>query len=75
MTARFLWKQRKTLRRIEQGARETADPVERLRYVRNQMDSPEPPKEFRWWQVRRTAAMIAAAIGSGLRMWRVWRIR
>ena len=35
MTARFLWKQRESLRRIEKRARETADPVERLRYVRN----------------------------------------
>ena len=49
------------------GLRETADPVERLRYVRNQM-------EFRWWPVRpvrRIAAMIAAAVGAALLVWRM----
>ena len=58
MTARILWRRRASLRRIDKRARETADPVERLRYVRNQM-------EFRWWPVRSTkriAAMIAAAV-------------
>ena len=71
MTARFLWKQRKSVRGIEKRARETADPVERLRYVRNQMDSREPPEEFRWWPVRRIAAVISAAIGAALLVWRI----
>ena len=69
MTARILWRRKASLRRIEKRASETADPVERLRYVRNQM-------QFRWWLVRpagRIAAMIAAAAGAALLL--VWRIR
>jgi hypothetical protein len=65
MTARFLWKQRKSLRRIDKRARETADPVERLRYVRSQM-------ECRWGPKRRIAAVIAAAIGVALLVWRIY---
>ena len=69
MTARILWRRQASLRRIDKRARETADPVERLRYVRNQM-------QFRWWPVRparRIAAMIAAVAGAALLL--VWRIR
>ena len=71
MTARILWKERKSVRKIEKRARQRADPVERLRYVRNQMDLREPPQEFRWWPVRRIAAMVSAAIGAALLVWRI----
>ena len=71
MTARFLWKQRGSLRGIEKRARETADPVERLRYVRNQMDSREALEGIRWQPVRRIAAAMAAAIGAALLFWRI----
>jgi hypothetical protein len=71
MTARFVWKQRESLRSIERRARETLDPVERLRYVRDRMDSREPPGEFRKWPVRRIAAMVAAALAAALLVWRI----
>jgi len=68
MTARILWRRKATLRRIEKRASQTADPVERLRYVRNQM-------QFRWWPVRpvrRTVVMIAVAVaGAALLVWRI----
>ena len=71
MTVRFRWRQPETLRWIEKRARETADPVERLRYVRDRMDSREAPEESRWRPVRRIAAAIAAAIGTALLVWRI----
>ena len=71
MTARILWKQRESVRSIEKRARQKADPVERLRYVRKKMNSWDPPEEFRWWRVRRIAAMISAAIGAALLVWRI----
>ncbi len=71
MTARFVWKQRESLRSIEKRARETLDPLERLRYVRDRMDSREPPEEFRRWPVRRIATMVAAALGAALLVWRI----
>jgi hypothetical protein len=39
MTGRILWRRQASLRRIEKRARETADPVERLRYVRIRWNS------------------------------------
>ena len=69
MTAQFPWRQRETLRRIGKLARETADPVERLRYVRNQMVSRRLPEKFRWRPVRRIAAVMAAAIGAAFLIW------
>ena len=71
MMARIVWKPRKTVRRIEKRARQTVDPLERLRYVRNQMDSRELPGLFRWWPVRRIAAWISAAIAVALLVWRI----
>ena len=71
MTARFVWKQRESLRNIEKRAREKLDPVERLRYVRDRMDSWEPPEEFRRWPVGRIATMVAAALGAALLVWRI----
>lgn len=71
MTVRFLWKQPESLRWIERRARATADPVERLRYVRDRMDSREPPEESRWRPVRKIAAAIAAAIGTALLVWQI----
>ncbi len=75
MTARFLWKQRKKLRNIERRARATADPLDRLRFVRSQMDSQDLPAVGRRWPVSRiagvTAAVIAAAIGAALLLWRI----
>jgi hypothetical protein len=71
MTARFVWKQRESLRSIEKRARETLDPVERLRYVRDRMDSREPPGESRRWPVRRIATVAAAALGAALLVWRI----
>ena len=62
---------RESFRRIAERALETVDPVERLRYVRRQTDSRQPPKEFRWRLVRRIAARIAAVIGAALRVWRI----
>lgn len=71
MTARFVWKQKESLRSIEKRARETLDPVERLRYVRDRMDSREPLGEFRRWPVRTIATMAAAALGAALLVWRI----
>ena len=71
MTARIVWKQQENLRGIEKRARETADLVERLRYVRKEMDSRELPEESRWRPLRRIAAGIAAAIGTALLVWRI----
>ena len=71
MMARIVWIPRKTVRRIEKRARQTADPLERLRYVRNQMDSKELFDLFRWWPVRRIAAWISAAIVVALLVWRI----
>jgi len=70
MTARIVWKRRQSVRRIEKRARQTADPLERLRYVRNQMDPREPPDPFRW-PVRRIVPWISAAIGVALLVWRI----
>lgn len=71
MMARIVWKPRKTVRKIEKRARQTADPLERLRYVRNQMDSRELSDLFRWRPVRRIAAWISAAIAVALLVWRI----
>ena len=71
MTARILWKPRQSVRRIEKLAREQADPVERLRYVRNRMGSRELPARSRWWPAIRVAALISAAIGAALLVWRI----
>jgi hypothetical protein len=71
MTARIVWKPWNSVRGIEKRARQTADPLERLRYVRNQMDSRELPDLFRRWPVRRIAAWISAAIGVALLVWRM----
>jgi hypothetical protein len=70
MAARFLMR-RESFRTIERRARETPDPVERLRYVRNQMDSREPPVEFRWWPVIRIVAAIVVPVGAALLVWRI----
>jgi hypothetical protein len=71
MTARFLWKQRKKLRNIDRRARATADPLDRLRFVRSQMDSQELPAAGRGWPVFRIAGAIAVAIGAALLLWRI----
>ncbi|HEY1492922.1 MAG TPA: hypothetical protein VGF49_00205 [Candidatus Solibacter sp.] len=75
MTARFLWKQRKKLRNIERRARATADPLDRLRFVRSQMDSQELQPASQGWPVSRiagiTVAVLAAAIGAALLLWRI----
>ena len=68
MTVRIVWKQRESLRSIEKQARRTLDPLDRLRYVRNRMDSMELA-EFRQWPVRRIATMVAAALGAALLVW------
>ena len=64
--ARIRMKYRESLRKIERRARETADPVERLRYVRHQMDSREPLEGFRWWPGSGIAAAVAVAIVAAL---------
>jgi hypothetical protein len=66
MTARIVWKPRRKLRRIEKQACETPDPVDRLRYVREQMDPNQPSNAFQWWNPLRLAARISAAIGAAL---------
>jgi hypothetical protein len=71
MTARFVWKKRESLRSIEKRARETLDPVERLRFVRDRMDSREPSEKFRRWPVRSIATVVAAALGAALLVWRI----
>ena len=71
MMARIVWIPRKTVRKIEKRARQTADPLERLRYVRNQMDSKELPDLFRWRPVRRIAAWISVVIVVALLVWRI----
>lgn len=71
VTARFPSKKRKILRRIDKQARQTGDPLERLRYVRNQMDSGEAKSPLGWWPARRIAAIVAAAIGLALLIWRI----
>jgi hypothetical protein len=71
MMARIVWKSRKTVRKIEKRARQTADPLERLRYVRNQMDSRELADLFRWRPVRRIAAWISVVIVVALLVWRI----
>jgi hypothetical protein len=71
MMARIVWKPRMTVRKIEKRAQQTADPLERLRYVRNQMDSRELSDLFRWWPVWRIAAWISAVIVVALLVWRM----
>ena len=71
MTARILWRPQVSGRKIEKLARQTADPVERLRYVRKQMDSREPREAYRWWPAGRIAAVVSAAIGAALLVWRI----
>ena len=68
MTVRIVWKQRESLRSIEKQARRTLDPLDRLRYVRDRMDSMDLA-EFRQWPVRRIATMVAAALGAALLVW------
>ena len=68
MTVRIVWKQRQSLRSIEKQARRTLDPLDRLRYVRDRMDSMDLA-EFRQWPVRRIATMVAAALGAALLVW------
>jgi len=71
MMARIVWKPWKTVRKIEKRACQTADPLERLRYVRNQMDSKELSDLFRWRPVRRIAAWISVVIVVALLVWRI----
>ena len=71
MTARLVWKRRKTLRRIEKQARETADPLELLRYVQNRMGSWGPSGRFGGLLATSIGAVIAAAIGAALLVWRI----
>jgi hypothetical protein len=63
MTAQFRWKRRR-LRGIEKGARDVADPLERLRYVRDQMELEVPPRECGGWRLKTVAAMVEAATGA-----------
>jgi hypothetical protein len=69
MTARITWKLRSSVRGIEKRARQTTDPLERLRYVRNQMDSREIPDPTQWRLIRRIAAWITAVIVVALLVW------
>ena len=71
MTARILWKQRETVRKIEKRARQTTDPVERLRYVRKVMGARDPFEVFRRWPAKTIAAVVSAAIGAALLVWRI----
>jgi hypothetical protein len=70
MMARIVWRRRESVRKIEKRARQTADPLDRLRYVRERMESREPLDRFQWWPAWRiaavTAAVIVAAIGAVL---------
>jgi len=68
MTARIVWKPR-SLRSIDRQARQTADPVDRLRYVRNQMEP--KTRRFERWTARRIAAILTAAIAVALLVWRI----
>ena len=63
MTAHFRWK-RQQLRGIEKQARSVADPLARLRYVRDQMDLEVPPREFGGWPRKKVAAIVASATGA-----------
>ena len=71
MAARIVWIPRRIVRRIDKRARQTADPLERLRYVRNLMDSRELPALLRWWPIRRIAAWIWPVIAAALLVWRI----
>ena len=71
MMARIVWKRRESVRKIEKRARQTADPLERLRYVRTQMDSRVLPDQLHWWLVRKIAVWISVVIGVALLVWRI----
>jgi NaMN:DMB phosphoribosyltransferase len=71
MTARIRWKQRETVRKIEKRARQTTDPVERLRYVRKVMGARDPFEVLRRWPAKKIAAVVSAAIGAALLVWRI----
>ena len=71
MTARFLWRERKKLRNIERRARATADPLDRLRFVRRQMDSQELPAAGRQRPIGIIIGVIAVVVGAALLLWRI----
>ena len=73
MRARISWKPDKSFHSIDEQARRTQDPVERLRYVRSQLDSGKLPELVPWLPVRilRIAVMTAAASGAALLIWRI----
>jgi hypothetical protein len=71
MTARIIWKPRENVRKIEKRARQTIDPVERLRYVRKKMDAIDLSEAFRWRPAGRIAAVVSAAIAAALLVWRM----
>ena len=60
MTAQFRWKRRQ-LRGIEKRAGELVDPLERLRFVRDQMDLEASPRESGGWLPKRFAAILRPA--------------
>ena len=73
LMARLVWKQSLSLRGIEKRARATSDPLERLRYVRSQMDSSDRPP-LRWRTGSRQGAMlavIAVLAAAALLLWRL----
>jgi hypothetical protein len=69
--ARIHSERRKRLRNINQRARETADPVEKLRFVRSQMDAIKPLEEFHGRSLTWIAAVLAAALAAALLLWRL----
>ena len=69
MTARFSWMPRARLRLIDEAARETVDPVERLRYVRSQMKSIELLEVLGRWPAGTIVVVIAGAIAAVFLVW------
>ena len=67
MTARFRWRRRDHLSNIHRRAAETSDPLERLRFVRCQMDEWQCPERERRSLPLRILAAITAAIRAALR--------
>ena len=73
MTARFVWRRHTGVRLIEERAARTPDPVERLRYVRNQMDSREV-RERPGWRLAKGIGIALATLAAILAVLLVRRI-